>query len=106
MSATFTWCEDNGAATGSPSHGTTRTGFGGTGSTTDVNWKSVDDCTNTPQITLGIPGNTAGAGMVAAEYTMGIAFGSGLSYAVTANAPVTDSTAIGSGDIVMNLFYN
>lgn len=46
MSATFTWCEDNGAATGSPSHGTTRTGFGGSGSTTDVNWKSVDDCTN------------------------------------------------------------
>ena len=60
MAATFTWCEDNGAATGSPSHGTTRTGFGGTGSTTDINWKSVDDCTNnggtaytSAQITIG-----------------------------------------------------
>ena len=60
MAATFTWCEDNGAATGSPSHGTTRTGFGGSGSTTDVNWKNVDDCTNnggtaytSAQITIG-----------------------------------------------------
>ena len=62
--------------------------------------------TDTPQITLGIPGNTAGAGMLAAEYVAGITFGSGLGYAITANVPMTDSTAIGSGDIVMNLFYN
>lgn len=45
MAATFTWCEDNGTATGSPSHGTTRTGFS-SGSCTDVNWKNTDDCTN------------------------------------------------------------
>lgn len=45
MSATFTWCEDNGTQTGSPVHGTTRTGFS-SGATTDMNWKSVDDCTN------------------------------------------------------------
>lgn len=45
MAATFTWCEDNGAATGSPSHGTTRTGFT-TGSCSDRNYKNVDDCTN------------------------------------------------------------
>lgn len=45
MAATFTWCEDNGAATGSPAHGTTRTGFT-TGSSTDRNYKNVDDCTN------------------------------------------------------------
>jgi len=45
MPATFTWCEDNGTATGSPVHGTTRTGFS-SGSATDMNWKTVDDCTN------------------------------------------------------------
>jgi hypothetical protein len=45
MAATFTWCEDNGTQTGSPLHGTTRTGFS-SGSSTDVNWKTVDDCTN------------------------------------------------------------
>ncbi len=45
MAATFTFCEDNGAQTGSPLHGTTRTGFS-SGSSTDINWKNVDDCTN------------------------------------------------------------
>lgn len=45
MAATWTWCEDNGAATGSPAKGTTRTGFS-TGSCTDRNYKNVDDCTN------------------------------------------------------------
>jgi hypothetical protein len=46
MAATFHYCEDNGAATGSPSHGTTRSGFGAdTHFATDVNWKNADDCT-------------------------------------------------------------
>jgi hypothetical protein len=40
MSATFSWSEDNGAATGSPAHGTTTTG-----SRTEANWKNVDDST-------------------------------------------------------------
>lgn len=46
MAAVVDWCEDNGAATGSPSHGTTRTGFSGAPLCTDVNWKNVDNCTN------------------------------------------------------------
>ena len=62
--------------------------------------------TDTPILNLMIPYNAGGAGMVAAEYVNGITFGSGIAYAITANAPTTDSTAIGSGDIVMNLFYN
>lgn len=46
MAATFHFCEDNGASTGSPLHGTTRSGFAAdTHFATDVNWKSVDDCT-------------------------------------------------------------
>jgi hypothetical protein len=39
MSSTFAWQRDNGAATGSPTHGTTR----GAASVSD--WKSVDDNT-------------------------------------------------------------
>jgi hypothetical protein len=41
MPATFNWCEDNGPATGSPSHGTTRS----QSSTppTDISWKNTDD---------------------------------------------------------------
>jgi hypothetical protein len=38
MAATFEFMEDNGAATGSPAKGTTRTG-----ARTDVNWKNIDD---------------------------------------------------------------
>lgn len=46
MAATFQWAEDNGAATGSPTHGTTQSGFGAdTHYPTDVNWKNVDDNT-------------------------------------------------------------
>ena len=40
MAATFEFKEDNGASTGSPTYGTTRTG-----SRTDVNWKNIDDST-------------------------------------------------------------
>lgn len=46
MAATYNWIEDNGAATGSPAHGTTRSGVGNTTYATDANWKNVDDCTN------------------------------------------------------------
>lgn len=40
MAATFVWEEDNGAATGSPAKGTTRTS-----SRTECNWKNIDDST-------------------------------------------------------------
>ena len=44
MACTFNWCEDNGTLVSS--HGTTRSGFGvDTHYATDVNWKSLDDCT-------------------------------------------------------------
>lgn len=46
MAATFQWCEDNGTQTGSPLHGTTRSGFGAdTNYPTDMNWKTADDNT-------------------------------------------------------------
>lgn len=40
MAATFTFAEDNGAQTGSPTKGTTRTD-----PRTDINWKNIDDST-------------------------------------------------------------
>jgi len=44
MAETFHWCEDNGAQTGSPLHGTTRSGFGAdTNFPQSCNWKSIDD---------------------------------------------------------------
>ncbi len=46
MAAIRHLCEDCGPATGSPAHGTTRSGFGAdTHFCTDVNWKNADDCT-------------------------------------------------------------
>jgi hypothetical protein len=46
MAATYQWAEDNGTSTGSPAHGTTRSGFGAdTHYPTDVNWKNIDDNT-------------------------------------------------------------
>jgi hypothetical protein len=46
MAATFNWAIDNGTATGSPTHGTTRSGFGAdTHYPTECNWKNADDCT-------------------------------------------------------------
>lgn len=46
MAATFTFCEDNGAATGSPAHGTTRNGFGAdTNYPPNCSWKTADDIT-------------------------------------------------------------
>lgn len=43
MSATFSWCSDNGALVSS--HGTTRSGFGAdTHYATDCSWKNADDC--------------------------------------------------------------
>jgi hypothetical protein len=46
MAAVFHWAEDNGAQTGSPLHGTTRSGFpADTHYPTDMNWKTADDCT-------------------------------------------------------------
>jgi len=44
MAATTHLCEDNGAATGSPAHGTTRHGFGGnTDYALNCNWKTADN---------------------------------------------------------------
>jgi hypothetical protein len=46
MATSVTFAEDNGAATGSPATGTTRSGFGAdTHYATEANWKNIDNCT-------------------------------------------------------------
>jgi hypothetical protein len=45
MSATFNFGGDNGTATGSPAHGTTRSGIGNSTYVTALNWTATDDFT-------------------------------------------------------------
>jgi hypothetical protein len=61
--------------------------------------------TDTPVMTLMVPGNTAGAGMVAAEFTNGIPFGTGIGFAITAAASDADTTAVAANEVIVHLFY-
>src|SRR3972149_594532 len=54
MAATFEFQEDNGAATGSPAKGTTRTG-----TRTEVNWKNIDDSTTAYSSAPIVAGNNS-----------------------------------------------
>lgn len=61
--------------------------------------------TDTPAMTLVIPGNASGAGMVAAEFSSGIAFGTGIGIGITAVVTDADTTAVATNEVVVNLFY-
>jgi hypothetical protein len=61
--------------------------------------------TDTPVITLAIPGNTAGAGMVAADFSCGITFGTGIGYGITTGVADNDTGAPAANEVVVNLFY-
>lgn len=61
--------------------------------------------TDTPVMTLVIPGSTTGAGMVAAEFTSGIAFGTGIGVGITGAIADNDTTAVAANEVVINLFY-
>jgi hypothetical protein len=54
MAATFEFEEDNGAATGSPAKGTTRTA-----ARTEVNWKNIDDSTTAYSSSPIVAGNNS-----------------------------------------------
>lgn len=60
--------------------------------------------TDTPVMTLIIPGNTAGAGQVQ-MFDQGIAFGTGIAFALTTEATDAGSTGVAANEIVVNLFY-
>lgn len=61
--------------------------------------------TDTPVITLPIPGNTAGAGFILPIGEMGVAFSTGIAMALTTGVADSDNTGVAANEIVINLFY-
>jgi hypothetical protein len=60
--------------------------------------------TDTPVKTIMIPGNTAGAGAVIA-WPPGIAFGTGIAYALTTGIADSDTGAVAASELVVNIDY-
>jgi hypothetical protein len=61
--------------------------------------------TDTPVMTLVIPGNANGAGQLAAEFTSGIAFSAGIGYAITTGVADSDTGAVAANEVVVNLLF-
>ena len=61
--------------------------------------------TDIPRQTYMIPGASAGAGAVI-PMPVGMLFGSGIGFAITANISDLDATAVGASDVVVNLAYS
>lgn len=59
---------------------------------------------DTPVMTILIPGNTAGAG-TNIEYTNGIAFATGIALALTTGVADADTGAVAANELVVNLLY-
>lgn len=59
---------------------------------------------DTPTLSIEVPGNTSGTGTNFC-FTPGIKFTTGIGIAVVANMTDTDNTAIGAGEIDINIFY-
>lgn len=60
--------------------------------------------TDTPLMTILIPGNANGAGAVV-EFTNGIVFSTGIALALTTGVSDADTTSVGASEIVVNLLY-
>jgi hypothetical protein len=60
--------------------------------------------TDTPVWRMAIPGNTAGAGFIV-NADPGIAFGTGISYALTTGAADSDTGAVAANEILVNISY-
>lgn len=60
--------------------------------------------TDTPVLVFAIPGNTAGAGFTI-EFTNGVAFGTGIAFALTTGVATADTGAVAANEIVVNLGY-
>lgn len=60
--------------------------------------------TDTPKLTLAIPGDAAGAGFTL-TITNGVYFENGIAFALTTGAADNDTNAVASGEIVLNLGY-
>lgn len=60
--------------------------------------------TDTPIMTIPIPGNTQGAG-VSIPFSMGVNFGTGIALAITTGAADADTGAVTASDVIINLTY-
>ncbi len=60
--------------------------------------------TDTPVLTLLIPGNTVGAGFHL-QSPLGLAFGTGIAFALTTGVADADATGVGANEIVVNLGF-
>ena len=60
--------------------------------------------TDTPKLTIPVPANTQGAGVVI-PFNIPIIFDTGLSFAITKGSADNDTEAIGAGDVIINLSY-
>lgn len=60
--------------------------------------------TDTPKMTLAVPGNAAGAGSNV-DYSNGIAFAQGIGIGITAVVTDADTTAVAANEVVVNLLY-
>jgi hypothetical protein len=61
--------------------------------------------TDTPVLTLPIPGNTAGAGFVLDTGGMGIAFATGIALALTTGVADADTGAVAANEIVVTVLF-
>jgi hypothetical protein len=61
--------------------------------------------TDTPSMTLVIPGNATGSGMVASSFNPGIYFSDGIGYGITTAVADNDTGAPAATEVVVNLFY-
>lgn len=61
--------------------------------------------TDTPVLTIPVPANTQGAGVVI-PFNIPIVFSDGLSFAITSGSADNDTGAVGAGDVIINLSYS
>lgn len=60
--------------------------------------------TDVPVLTIPVPANTQGAGVVI-PFNIPIIFSNGLSFAITSGSADNDTGAVGAGDVIINLSY-
>lgn len=61
--------------------------------------------TDVPVLTIPVPANTQGAGVVI-PFNVPIVFTAGLSFAITSGSADNDTGAVGAGDVIINLSYS
>ena len=57
------------------------------------------------KLNIMVPGNTAGAGIVAAEFSNGIYFPTGIGFTVTGNINDTTATAVAASSVLVNVIF-